>query len=203
MIEQARLREPGAWDALDHLYRPFVLAWFRGQLRNSLDAEDLTQDVLTVVHQELPAFEHSGRRGAFRRWLRTICMNRLLGYRRNQSLRGKAIGGSDFHALVQEVADTTDRSAQWDREYAEATLRFLFQRVEASFELRSIQIFRRLALDNLPAAEVAKEFGMTVGAVYVARSRVLRKLREEAECVLADSLEQDDITPESPNQDTT
>ena len=189
MIEQAKLREPGAWDALDHLFRPFVLSWFRGQLGNLADTEDLTQDVLTVVHQALPTFEHSGRRGAFRRWPRSICMNRLLGYRRKQSLRGQAIGGSDFHALVHEVADTTDLSAQWDREYAEATLRFLFQRIEASFELQSIQVFRRLALDNLHAAEVAKEFGMTIGAVYVARSRVLRKLREEAELILADSLE--------------
>src|SRR3982750_1478838 len=82
LLQRAGSGVTDAWSELDHLYRPFIRDWFRSQGVTPVDAEDLTQEVLTALFKELPGFEHSGRIGAFRSWLRIICLNRLLGHRR-------------------------------------------------------------------------------------------------------------------------
>src|SRR3569832_1340174 len=106
-----------AWSELDALYRPFVHGLYRSQNVDVADADDLTQEVMSALYQELPNFRHSGNTGAFRAWLRGICFNRLLGFRRKQASRGQAIGGSDFYQQVQSVSETDPLIASWDREH--------------------------------------------------------------------------------------
>src|SRR5712671_6362451 len=75
-----RLRDRGdsdAWDRLVRLYTPLIRGWLSRHLPQSADVDDLTQQVLTVVVEKLPTFEHNGRAGALRTWLRGICVNRL------------------------------------------------------------------------------------------------------------------------------
>jgi RNA polymerase sigma factor (sigma-70 family) len=187
LIQRASRNESGAWELLDELYRPFVTCWFSVHIQNLVDVDDLTQEVLTTVFRELPAFDHSGRTGAFRKWLRTICLNRLLGYRRQLQVRGGAVGGSEFAARLNEIPDESDLEKSWNLEHDAAVLRFLFQRIETTFEAQTISVFRRLVIDGVAVAEVAGEFSISIGAAYVARSRVLRKLREESEQYLGDS----------------
>lgn len=184
LIQRASRNEPGAWELLDKLYRPFVTSWFSAHVQNLVDVDDLTQEVLAAVFKELPKFNHSGQTGAFRKWLRTISLNRLLGYRRNLQTRGAAVGGSEFSARLNEIPDESDLEMLWNTEHDAAVLRFLFQRIESTFETRTIAVFQRLVVDGVAVNDVAMEFGISIGAVYVARSRVLRKLKEESDRLL-------------------
>jgi RNA polymerase sigma-70 factor (ECF subfamily) len=139
--------------------------------------EDLSQEVLLSVVKNLPGFQHSGQRGAFRCWLRTILGSRTADYwRTNAGQQAKS------SAALQEVADPdSELNRQWDEEHDRYVLQCLLDMVEEEFEPTTLKAFRRLALDGVSGAEVAKELGMSVAAVYVAKSRVLQRIRQDAE----------------------
>jgi RNA polymerase sigma-70 factor (ECF subfamily) len=175
-----------AWEYLDRLYRPFLRGWFLAHEVPPADAEDLTQDVMVTAFRELKAFIHSGQVGAFRTWLRRTCLHRLQGYRRSLELRGTPEGGTRFQEQLCEVVEP---ASDWDRQHDRELLRHLVANLAGEFEEKTLGAFRRLAFDGLAAPQVAAELGMSVAAVYIAKSRVLRRLRTEAAGLIdADSL---------------
>jgi RNA polymerase sigma-70 factor, ECF subfamily len=188
LLQLAGGGETQAWAELDRLYRPFIRSWFQVQGVPLADADDLTQEVLAALYLALPSFEHSGRVGAFRTWLRSACLHRLLGHRRVEARRGRSVGGSDFQEQLREVEDSDPNPGAWDREHDRVLLRHLFERVSAEFEPATMEAFERLTIDEQSAAEVAAAMGLTAGAVYVAKSRVLRRLREEAARLIGEDL---------------
>src|SRR2546430_9892229 len=81
LLQQLREQPNGdAWRRLVELYTPLLRQWLSRNGMQSSDIDDLTQEVLAVVVRELPQFQHNQRVGAFRRWLRTILVNRLRNY---------------------------------------------------------------------------------------------------------------------------
>src|SRR6478735_7333618 len=93
LLLRARTGEAGAWKDLTGLYRPLILGWLNRQGVPARDLEDLSQDILLSVVKHLPTFEHSGRRGAFRSWLRTIVCSRTADYWRALDAATRASGG--------------------------------------------------------------------------------------------------------------
>jgi RNA polymerase sigma-70 factor (ECF subfamily) len=172
-----------AWDRLDRLYRPFLRGWFLAHGVPPADAEDLAQDVMIAAFRELKAFIHSGQVGAFRAWLRGVCLHRLQGYRRSLKLRGTPEGGTGFQAQLHAVVDP---AGDWDREHDRELLRQLLANLAGEFEGKTLEAFRRLAFDGLAAPQVAAELGISTAAVYIAKSRVLRRLRTEAAGLIDD-----------------
>ena len=181
LLMRAQTGEAGAWRDLTDLYRPLILGWLNRQGVPGSDLEDLSQDVLVTVVRHLPTFEHSGHRGAFRSWLRTIVCSRTTDYWRASALKAPAGGGGAATALAQIADPDSGLNRQWDDEHDRYVLRCLLDLVDEEFEPATLQAFRRLALDGATGAEVSAELGMTVSAVYVAKSRVLKRIREEAE----------------------
>src|SRR5215475_5216400 len=94
LLLRAQSGEENAWKDLTDLYRPLIIAWLNRQGVPARDLDDLSQDILLRVVQHLPTFEHSGRRGAFRAWLRTIVGSRTCDYWRALDKTAKAGGGS-------------------------------------------------------------------------------------------------------------
>ncbi len=147
----------------------------------SADADDLTQQVLTVVVGKLPSFRHNGRTGAFRAWLRTITVHTLRSFQRSRP--GPAPGG--FDDMLDRLQDpASELSRQWDREHDERLMRRLLGLVEPEFQAKTWQVFRLVLLERRFAAEVAAEIGLTVKAVLIAKSRVLQRMRWETECLI-------------------
>jgi RNA polymerase sigma-70 factor, ECF subfamily len=182
LLLRARTGEQDAWKDLADLYRPLIIGWLNRQGVPAVDLEDLSQDVLLSVVKNLPTFEHSGHRGAFRAWLRTIVCSRTTDYWRAADASAPARGGSGATAALQQIADPdSDLNRQWDEEHDRYVLDCLLDLVEAEFEPATLRAFRRLALDGAKGAEVAGELRLTVAAVYVAKSRVLKRIRQEAE----------------------
>jgi RNA polymerase sigma-70 factor (ECF subfamily) len=182
LLFRAQTGEEAAWQDLTDLYRPLILAWLNRQGVPARDLEDLSQDILLSVVKHLPAFQHSGHRGAFRSWLRTIVCNRTTDYWRACDARAQASGGSGATAALQQIADPhSDLNRQWDEEHDRYVLDCVLDLVQEEFEPATLQAFRRLALDGASGAAVAEELGLSVAAVYVAKSRVLQRIRQEAE----------------------
>jgi RNA polymerase sigma-70 factor, ECF subfamily len=182
LLLRAQSGEENAWKDLTDLYRPLIIAWLNRQGVPAVDLEDLSQDVLMSVVKHLPSFEHSGNRGAFRSWLRTIVCSRTTDYWRATVDSTPASGGSGATAALQQITDPdSNLNRQWDEDHDRYVLGCLLDLVEQEFEPKTLLAFRRLALDGARGAEVAGELGLSVAAVYVAKSRVLQRIRQEAE----------------------
>lgn len=182
LLIRAQAGEADAWQVLADLYRPLIVGWLNRQGVPPGELDDLSQEVLLSVVKHLAAFQHSGHPGAFRRWLRTIVCSRTADFWRAADARGAAPGGSGAAAALQQIADPdSELNRQWDAEHDRYVLDCLLDLVEEEFEPTTVRAFRRLALDGATGAEVAAELRLSVAAVYVAKSRVLQRIRQEAD----------------------
>jgi RNA polymerase sigma-70 factor, ECF subfamily len=171
-----------AWQRLVDLYNPLVNSWLRRQGVSAEDAEDLSQEVLGIVVREVSQFQHNGRAGAFRTWLRTITINCLRQSWRSRSIRPQTTRLPDVDAALDQLEDpASDLSRRWDREHDEFVLHRLLDLIEPEFRPATWQAFRRQVIDGAPAEIVAAELGLTANAVLIAKSRVLSHLRRNAE----------------------
>ena len=189
LLAQAGSGSDQAWQRIVELYQPLIYGWLRKHEMAHHDAEELTQEVLSVMVKELQEFSHSGNKGAFRSWLRQVTTNRARGFWRADKLRRPASGGTRFLEMVEQLADDASTLTQrWDREHDQHLLRECLRRVESEFTAATLSAFRKQLFDGQSAEAVAEELAMSVGAVYSAKSRVLRKLREAAAGLVDDSL---------------
>ena len=171
-----------AWGRLVELYTPLIRRWL-GQVGVRMnDGDDLVQDVLAVVVRRFPEFKHNQRTGAFRAWLRAIAVNCARDFWKSNRLRPSAPGGTDFGSYLGQLEDSTHPLAEaWDREHDVHVTRQLLEMLQPEFEGKTWEMFRRFVLDGVSAADVAAELGTTSNAVFIAKSRVLARLRQEAD----------------------
>jgi RNA polymerase sigma-70 factor (ECF subfamily) len=183
LLERLQVQpDTDAWKRFVDLYTPVIRGWLRRHRLPEADVDDLSQDVLTVVVRELPGFRHDGRPGAFRRWLRVVTVNRLRGLWRQRRSQPQGTGDTDFLKMLDQLAEPdSPLSRQWDQEHDRHVAERVLQMAEPDFEATTWRAFRRVALENVRAAAVAAELGMSVNAVLLAKSRVLRRLRQEVE----------------------
>jgi RNA polymerase sigma-70 factor, ECF subfamily len=171
-----------AWRRLVDVYSPLIDGWLRRHGVPADDAEDLTQEVLEVVVREVSRFQHNGRVGAFRTWLRTITINCLRQSWRSRRSQVQSSGSPDITGMLNQLEDpASDLSRLWDREHDQHVLKRLLELIEPEFQPATWRAFRRQAIDGVPAETVATELGMTVNAVLISKSRVLSHLRRNAQ----------------------
>lgn len=168
-----RLRDPGdaaAWRTFLDVYGPAVLAVARRNGLQPADAADLAQDVCRAVAQAMPGFAYDPARGRFRGWLFTIVRNRLRMFRRAQAQHPR---GAPLPADLPDDAAAED----WDLECRRRLFAWACDRVRPTVSAATWKAFWRLAVDGASGEAVAAETGLTPAAVYLAKSRVLAKLR--------------------------
>jgi RNA polymerase sigma-70 factor (ECF subfamily) len=183
LLEGVRARPDGdSWRRLVDLYAPLIRGWLRRHLLPDADADDLVQDVLAVLVRELPHFEHSGRTGAFRSWLRTVTVHRLRDFWRGRRYRPEATGTSDFLDKLEQLEDPdSGLSHIWDQEHDRHVVARLLELIRPDFQASTWQAFEAVMLrGELPAA-AAQRLGVSINAVLLARWRVMRRLRREAQ----------------------
>jgi RNA polymerase sigma-70 factor (ECF subfamily) len=179
-----RLRDTpdeASWRRLDDIYRPLIRRWLLRWPSLNDETEDVVQDVMAVVVRELPGFQRQ-RKGSFRSWLRTVTANRALAYYHLLQRQPRGAGAPLEEcplALLQDPA--SELSLLWDQEHDRHVLRRLLELIEPLFEETTLAAFRRAVFDEIEAVRVAEELGISVAAVWLAKSRVLKALRQEAE----------------------
>jgi len=183
LLERLRLQpDDAAWQRLVDLYTPLIHTWLRRHLLPAADADDLVQEVLAVMVRELPHFEHNGRPGAFRAWLRTITVHRLRDFWRSRHYRPEATGDSDFVQKLDQLEDLASGLSQlWDQEHDRHVVSRLLELIRSEFQPATWQAFEGVMLQGRKPAEVAQRLGVSVNAVLLAKSRVLARLRREGQ----------------------
>jgi RNA polymerase sigma-70 factor (ECF subfamily) len=181
LLDRLRLQpDDGDWRRLVDLYSPLIRGWLHRHGLPPQEADDIVQEVLAVVVRRLPEFRRQPRAGAFRRWLRSISVNCLRDFWRRRRGRPVAAGGSAFVQLLDELADpASGLSREWDREHDRHVTQRLLELIRPHFEDTTWAAFRRVALEGASPDAVAAELGLTVNAVFIAKSRVLSRLRQE------------------------
>ena len=177
-----------AWSELVSLYQPIIQSWLQRQGIDRQDAEEISQNVFVVVVSKIDSFKHSGQTGAFRTWLRRITAFQIKSYWRSGKFRPQSVGGSRFVEIVHDLEDETSELAQeWERQHDDFILNILLERLKERIGPTTVAAFKRLVLNGDSPEGVAFDLNMTIGAVYSAKSRVLRRLREESRNFVASS----------------
>jgi len=167
------------WGRLQEMYRPLLLGWLGRVPGLGDEAEDLAQEVLAILLREIPRFDRR-REGSFRAWLRQVSVNQVRTWRR-QKMRRPAVGLDPAEGFLDRLADPSgDLAIEWDREHDRYVTQKLLAAVRPDFKPTTWEAFQKFALDGLPASVVAGELGISENAVIQSKSRILKRLREEA-----------------------
>ena len=174
------LRDEMAWGEFAQLYTPLIYRFARQSGLQDADASLVTQDVLVTVARTIHRFEYNRKTGSFRGWLKVVTRSRLTHFLRAQ---GREFQGTGDTAMLH-VMDEQPASSQpdlWEREFRRTLFEWAVDRIRCDFEDTTWQAFWQTSVGDRETAEVAEELGLSVGAVYIARSRVLARLRKEIE----------------------
>jgi RNA polymerase sigma-70 factor (ECF subfamily) len=174
-----RLRQPSqpeAWARFVQLYTPLLLGWAKRQGFTDADAEDLVQDVLLKLIDNFPAYKSGG---SFRGWLFRVCQNQCRDFRRRRATRalpgGEGLSGVEDESPVWEMED---------HEYRRHLVSRAEDLIRGDFGDSVWAAYTEVARNGRPAADVAAQLGLTVNAVYLAKNRVLARLRQELDGLL-------------------
>jgi RNA polymerase sigma-70 factor (ECF subfamily) len=174
-----------AWERLVDLYTPLIREWLSRHALTNDDVEDVVQEVMAVLVRKLPDFQREPRTGSFRRWLRTITINCLRGFWRSRKLQPRPGRDADFAGMLEQLADPeSELSRLWDQQHNEHVTRRLLEMIRPRFEAATWEAFRRVALEGVSPEEAARQLGLSINAVFIAKSRVMRLLREEGQGLL-------------------
>jgi len=186
VLRRAKASDELAWQRLCDLHIPLVYEWCRRAGLQAEDAADVGQEVFLAVARNLPKFRHDRPGDTFRGWLRTITRSKIANLRRTASMEPAGKGGSDAHRQLLRVPLEVDDS----------TTELSLDDEERVLHARAVEIIARdfppwygaafvaVVVERRSPTDVADELGVRRSAVYNAKARILRRLREEFADVL-------------------
>ena len=167
-----------AWQQMHDIYLPLVRKWLIRFNAPTSEVDDLAQTIMSVVIRRLPDFTHAGRTGAFRTWLRTITRNCLLEFWRKNKLTPTATGKTSFQENLDQLSrEQSELSQVWNREYEEHVVASLLKSIQSEFRPKTWESFRLFVMEDKSAKQVAGILNVTVNSVFIAKSRVMSRLR--------------------------
>jgi RNA polymerase sigma-70 factor (ECF subfamily) len=177
LLERVQAADAAAWGRLVELYAPLVLHWCRRGGLRAEDAADVFQDVFHAVAAHVRGFRRDRAGATFRGWLRAVTRSKVADHFRRLRHEPAGLGGSDARQFLAQLPapDAPEDDADAERSLFHRTL----ESIRSEFEPRTWQAFWRTAVGGECAADVAADLGMSPGAVRVAKSRVLQRLRQE------------------------
>lgn len=168
-----------AWSRFVQLYTPLIFYWARKTGLQAQDASDLVQDVMAIVLGQLPQFKYDPEK-SFRGWLRTITMNQ---YR--QLCRRKRPNLVDANgSLIGNLADQRQAESTWNVNYARQLVAAAMAGMQNDFAPQTWNALKKLLQTGQPAADIARETGVSVWTIYAAKSRLMKRLRSELDGLL-------------------
>jgi RNA polymerase sigma-70 factor (ECF subfamily) len=180
LLAGARVRDAEAWRRLVGVYSPLVRYWCRRGGVPPQRIDDLLQETFAAVLRGLPSFELRAAGGSFRGWLRTIVGRKLIDDHRAREAEPAGHGGTDANIRLAKQADPLSFPDDEDSRAVETGLVFraAVELIRSEFEPVTAEAFWKTTIEERSPIDVAEELGLTVNAVYKAKSRVLRRLRD-------------------------
>jgi RNA polymerase sigma-70 factor (ECF subfamily) len=179
LLARVKSRDQDAWRRLVRIYGPLVGFWLRRSHLQPEDADDVFQEIFQAVAKGVGQFEKAQPGSTFRGWLRTITRNKLADHFRRGQRESAAVGGTDAGRRMEQVQEPTEDTDVAEEEALKELRKRVMDLMEAEFEPRTWQMFWRVTAEGQAVKDVAADLGVTPGAVRVAKSRVLQRLREE------------------------
>lgn len=171
-------RDGTAWSQFVEIYSPLIYGFGRKHGLQDADAVDLTQEVLRIVARTAERFEYDAKLGSFRGWLFTIVRNELRTWLSRQQRAAIGTGDTGEQQRLAEVADDATESAAWDQDHERRLFAWAAEQVQKEVQPATWQAFWRTAVNGEPGKDVAAILEMSVAAVYLAKSRVMARLKE-------------------------
>jgi RNA polymerase sigma-70 factor, ECF subfamily len=179
LLQRARANDRDAWERLVHLYAPLVSRWCRRWGVSGADAEDVVQEVFQATAASLSNFRKAKPGDTFRGWLYGITRFKLLDFARRIQAQPRASGGSEGYQQIQNLPEQEPPDDPETAQEVGGVFHRALEMIRAEFEPSTWQAFWRTTVAEEETAAVATALGMTTAAVRKAKSRVLRRLREE------------------------
>lgn len=176
-----RIRETptsDAWGRFVDVYSPLLFTWANRLGLDDHDVADLVQDVFATLVEHLPRFTYDPGR-SFRAWLKTVLLNTWRKHRARRTVVQGTLAGN-----LEDIPDTDPRLELEEEEYRRHLVGRALALMQAEFEPATWKACWEFVVNDRPASEVAADLGVSVNSVYLAKSRVLRRLRTELEGLL-------------------
>ena len=183
--------DTAAWEEFVQLYEPLIYGIGRRHGLQPGDAADLVQNVLIAVANSIQRFQPDGGRGRFRSWLFRVAQNQAMMQLRNLGRRVRAGGGTESMAVLNAQASPPDSDREFQMALRRRAFRWAARRVRHTVNESTWEAFARTAIECQSPSDVARQMGIDVGVVYLARSRVMSRLKKIVEGVSGDWSEHD------------
>lgn len=174
LLSRARAKDNKAWEQLVDVYGPLVYCWCRRKGLAPEQAEDVGQEVFLAVSRNLANYRHE----SFRGWLRTITYRKIFDWWEKNGKQPEADGGTDAQQRINEAPAESEESQREDDRVLRSSI---LELIRGEFSEQDVLAFCRLIIDERAPAEVAEELNISRNQVYLAKSRILRRLRESLE----------------------
>ena len=167
-----------AWQEFAKLYGPVIFGFARKRGLQDADAADLMQDVMRSVSAAIGRLDYDRQQGTFRGWLFTITRNKVFNFLSARRTRPQSTGDSATNRILNSHPDDQDGSAAWEMEYQRRLASLAMEQIKGEFQDKTWRAFWLTSVQGAAAADASKQLGLSPGAIYVAKSRVLARLKE-------------------------
>jgi RNA polymerase sigma factor (sigma-70 family) len=178
LLQLRDVRNDAAWTRFVEIYTPIVYGFCRNRDLQDADAADVSQEVMRAVARAMEKFEYDPQRGKFRNWLLTVARSKLNNFFNRRQRQPEPHGNTSIQNLM-DAEPTQAEQSSWDKEYHGRLFHWAAEQLRPTLHEKTWQAFWRTTMQEEDAATVAGELQLSVGAVYVARSRVLARLKEK------------------------
>jgi RNA polymerase sigma factor (sigma-70 family) len=176
-----------AWEQFVEIYTPLIYGYCRSRGLQDGDAADVAQESMRSVARAIGEFEYDPQRGKFRNWLLTVVQSKLHNFLARQKRQPALVGETTLQLNIERDSAKGEDPA-WETDYYRAIFNWAGKRIRGEFQETTWQAFWRTTIDERDGKEVAESLGLSVGAVYVAKSRVIARLKEEIQRVDAEGV---------------
>jgi len=179
LLIRVKAKDQEAWRRLVQLYTPLVHHWCRRSGLQEADTADVSQDVFRTVAESIDGFHHDREGDSFRGWLRRVTYTRMLDFARRKARSANGIGGSEAQARMLALQDDPEDASSTDEDDRAILVRQVVDMVLGHCKEENRQAFLRVVVGGQHPVDVARDLRMTSNAVYLAKSHILRRIREE------------------------
>ena len=179
-----RLRDQSdndAWGLFTEIYVPLVLGLAKKWGLQDSDAADLVQEVMAEVARSISKFEYKPELGRFRSWLYKIANRTLWRHQRRATRQAQGTGDTEMLQLIHNVdsGEANQREEEWNEQYQRQLFTWAAEQISKSVTESTWSAFWETAVVGRKPENVACELGLSVGSVYVAKNRILKKIRQK------------------------